>query len=64
MPLWNCLQTSNVSHFVSLTGATFKAMMLELLGFCLFVSNDEIDPGPSDSETTVVKNPTCESEGK
>ena len=27
VPLWNCLQTSNVSHFVSLTGATFKAMM-------------------------------------
>lgn len=39
-------------------------MMLERLGFCLFVSNDEINPGPNDSETTVVKNPTCESEGK
>lgn len=64
VPLWNCLQTSNVSHFVSLTGATFKAMVLKRRGFSSLPSGDEINPGPSNSETTAVKNPTCASKGK
>ena len=64
VPLWNCLQTSNVSHFVSLTGATFKAMMRKQLGSCSSLLNGEINPSSNDSKTIVVKNPTCKSEGK
>lgn len=40
VPLWNCLHTSNVSHFVSLTGATFKAMMKGWCRTCEWPSSE------------------------